>query len=277
MKDLIIGSITKLGWDSCSHWVNSINKSRFIGDKIICVFGQNDYLIEKFKENNFQVHLFRDLQPNENICVTRFFVYYSILKDIQTRYRTVIATDVTDVIFQSNPSEFFTHLNNEEYIIASSENVRYKDEIWGSNNMRLSFGDAILDRVKDNVIYNAGVIAGSHNLIQDLFLSIYTCCEGRPQNVPGGGGPDQAAYNYLLSMMPYSLVTKFINHDLGWACQAGTTADLRKPYENVSVDKLPKLLYNTIKTSQDKDYVIVHQYNRNAEWNKIMKERFENV
>jgi len=186
MRDLIMGSITKLGWDRCEHWVNSINKSGFDGDKIICIFGDHKDLVNNFKNNGFQVYNYRTLSDNENICVARFLAYNDILSYSEQKYRKVLATDVTDVVFQKNPTEFFDIII-EKCIIASSENIRYKDESWGANNMRLSFGDDAYGRMKDAVIYNAGVIAGEHQLIQDLFLAIYKMCENKPQHIQGGG------------------------------------------------------------------------------------------
>ena len=273
MQDLIIGSITKLGWDRCKHWVNSINRSGFTGDKIICIFGDHDDLVNNFKSNGFEVHNYRALSDNENICVIRFLAYNKILSQSQKKYRTVLATDVTDVVFQNNPTKFFDGIS-DKIIIASSENIRYKDERWGANNMRLSFGDDAYDRMKDRVIYNAGVIAGDHHMIEDLFLAIYKMCENKPQNIQGGGGPDQAAYNYLLSLSQFEFTTKFMDHDVGWACQVGTNADPYKDYSQVNVDSFPKIHDNQIVTSQDKPYYIVHQYNRNPVWKEAIEKKY---
>lgn len=273
MKDLVIGSVTSnLSWDQCRLWATSLNRSGFEGDKIIVIFGDNDDLVNKFESNGFIVYNLRSLNSDEHICSTRFIVYYSILSELSNKYKKVIATDVTDVIFQRNPTEFF-----KDYwfdcIIASSENIRYKDEVWGAQNMYLAFGEEAYDKVKDNTIYNAGVIAGTQEYLKDLFFSIYKLCESRPQYVHGGGAPDQAAYNLLLSTSPYKAVTKYIDHDLGWACQTGTVADPNKNYSKVNVSSNPVFKDNKVKTSFDRDFYIVHQYNRNSTW----KQNIENL
>ena len=272
--DLVIGSAFNLTWNQCKYWANSLNRSGFKGDKVIVIFGDNQDLVSKFKENNFEVYNLRSLNKDEHICAARFFVYYAILQERIGKYKKVIATDVTDVVFQRNPSEFF-----KDYwfdcIISSSENIKYKDEMWGAQNMTLAFGEAAYDKVKDNIIYNAGVIAGTQEYIKDLFFSIYTLCEGRPQHVPGGGAPDQAAYNLLLSTSPYKVITKFIEHDLGWACQIGTVADPNKDYSNVNVGSNPVFKDNMVKTSYDRDFYIIHQYNRNLVWKKAIEEKYK--
>lgn len=274
MKDLVLGSITSnLSWDQCKLWVNSLNRSGFEGDKIIAVFGDNVNLINKFKENGFEVYELRSLESNEHICAVRFYVYYAILQEKAKQYKKVIATDVTDVIFQRNPSIFLNDYFLDS-LVASSENIKYRDELWGASNIRLAFGDSTYQKVKDNVIYNAGVIAGSQELIQDLFYTIYSLCETRPQHVSGGGAPDQAAYNLLLSTQAYKLNTKFIEHDLGWACQVGTVADPYKDYSNFLVGDKPKLIDNKVCTSYDREYYIVHQYNRNPLWKEIIEKTY---
>lgn len=274
MKDLIIGSITKLGWDRCKHWVNSLNQSGFDGDKIICIFGQNDELAAKFEENGFEVIKLRDLSHHENICAERFFIYYAILSDPKRQYRKVLATDVTDVIFQKNPSLYFDSLE-EDTIIASSENMKYKDEAWGANNITQVFGDTVASLMMNNTIYNAGVIAGDHRIIKDLFYLIHTMGVDKPQRVVGDGGPDQAIYNYILSLYPYNKHTNYVSHDSGWACQVGTTADPNKPhFYDHQLTPRPVMKQNKVCTESGMEYFIVHQYNRNSEWKRIIEERF---
>jgi len=196
-RDLVIGSAFNLTWDQCKYWVNSLNRSGFAGDKIICTFGASNEFMRKLSENGIEVFDFRSLEQGEHICSSRFIVYPVAIKQKDIIYRKILATDVTDVVFQLNPSDFFNE-DGGYNILASSENICYKDEPWGAQNMNLSFGPSAFDRVKDRSIYNAGVMAGSHDLMLDLFFNISSLCIGKPQHVPGGGAPDQAAYNITL-------------------------------------------------------------------------------
>lgn len=275
MKDLVIGSITKLGWDRCKYWANSLNQSGFDGDKIICIFGQNEELAAKFRECGFEVINFRELTSSENIVVARFFVYYAILSDPKRSYRKVLATDVTDVVFQKNPSLYFDSLEDDT-IIASSENLKYMHEAWGANNIKQVFGEVIATLMSDSTIYNAGVIAGDQRIIRDLFYLINTICESKPQYVIGDGGPDQAIYNYLLSLYPLSKHVNYEPHDSGWACQVGTTADPNKPhFNNYQLTPRPVMRNNRVCTESGKEYFIVHQYNRNPTWKYIIEENYK--
>jgi len=273
MTDLVIGSAFNLTWDQCKYWVNSINRSGFSGDKIICTFAGADELLIKFKENGFEVYDFRELQTGEHICSSRFMAYTAVIQQLKRNYRKIIATDVTDVIFQHNPSDFFDKFSGYN-LIASSENIRYKDEPWGAQNMNLAFGQMAFERVKNNIIYNAGVMAGDHDLMLDMFFTITSMCSGKLQHVPGGGAPDQAAYNLTLSLLPFNNMTKFIGHDDGWACQVGTNADPTKDFSKVNITPLPKIEGDYVKTSKGIDYFIVHQYNRNPQWKTIIENKY---
>jgi len=274
MKDLVIGAVTNLSWDQCKYWVNSLNQSGFSGDKIICMFGSQPDLISKFKDNGFEVYVADSLQPHQHICSSRFYFYYSILNESHRQYNNVIATDVSDVVFQKNPSDYF---DPDQYpaLFASSENIKYIDEPWGANNVRLAFGDLAYLNVRHNIINNAGVIAGSHIYIKDLFFAISIMCDGRQQYVPGGGAPDQAAYNLMLTQKAYSEITNFVGHDQGWACQVGTTADPHKPFGQLNIEPNPIMDNGIVKTSDGVEYYIVHQYNRNPQWKQVIENKFK--
>ena len=279
MKDLIIGAITKLSWEQCLPWVNSINRSGFTGDKVVCIFGEDRELAEKFVAEGFQPLLTRYLNDNENVCVTRFFMYYVYLMQNPNKYRAVFATDVTDVLFQNNPSEFIDKVHNEESeecIWLSAENIKYADETWGRNNLTISFGPAAFERLKNNEIVNCGVLAGTQELIKDLFLNIHLACDGKPHYVQGPrfGGPDQAALNYIMDLLPYRKMKKVISHDTGWACQAGTTADPYKDYDSINIGPNPLIDGDTVVTSTGLPYYIVHQYNRNTLWEERLLAKY---
>jgi hypothetical protein len=168
------------------------------------------------------------------------WVFLNGLSDeVKKQYRYIISTDVGDVVFQSNPSVWLEqNLGNTTYKInAATESLKYKDEImWGAQNMRESFGDAAYEHVKERLIYNAGTISGDFKTIHDMFMVIYQMCQGYKTR-----NPDQAAYNFLLSLEPYKSLTKFNMANDGWACQIGTSYDpgALKYFEHSLVEPSP--------------------------------------
>ncbi len=271
MKNLVIGAGYNLTWDQCRVWVNSLNQSGFTGDKILTYFGNNPPLFEKLRENGVMVAVFPHLTSAHNVCVTRFGAYHALLTTKKKKYDWVIATDVTDVVFQTNPEDFLDSSIHENHI-ASSENLRYNQEAWGKNNLILSFGEDQYKLLENNTIYNAGVIAAHHDRLADISNLIFQLSVTRLQHVFGGGGPDQAAYNVLLSMDTFNEKTGYFTHDTAWACQCGTTLDPSKPdYAKNGIEAVPTFNGEYVVNSRGAPYTIVHQYNRVPE----LKEYFE--
>lgn len=288
MKDIVIGAITNYSFDHIKRWVNSLDRSGFSGLKILVCYNIHYETIEQLVEKNYTIFAFDRDDDNQslvykkqdfNICLDRFAHIPFFLNRIADKsdFRYIISTDVRDVIFQSNPSEYLE--KNLEYheILASCESLKYEDEPWGRSNMQQSFGPVIYDRMKDKNIYNAGVIAGKFETILDLFTNIYLSCGASPVNVPGGGGPDQAGYNVLLSLNPYKNITKYCMSEDGWAAQLGTTVDPRKieSFKEHLLEPSPILVNDLVCTSTGTPHVIVHQYDRVPEWNSVIEKKYE--
>jgi hypothetical protein len=267
MQDVIIGSITNYTTKDLRPWVESLNASGFEGDRYLVCYNVDYDTVEYLKKNKFNLKLFYDVPeqrrfthvPSKNfhICVDRFFDMWNLLKTVKKTYRYIISTDVGDVIFQSNPSVWLENNLGDYKINAATESVLYKDEIfWGATNVKQSFGVEVYQRIKDNLIYNAGTISGKYETIVDLFLVIYNMCQGF-----GTRNPDQAAYNVLLSLEPYKSITKFNMSEDGWAAQLGTS--MVDKFANVLVEKPPVYENGEILTNKTRQpFVIVHQYNR---------------
>ena len=215
------------------------------------------------------------IYPKEqfNIVVERFLHMWLLLKQYKGNYRYIITTDVKDVVFQSDPTKWLEKNIGNNKIVAACESIRYKDEPWGRENIQRAFGTAIYDACKDNLIVNAGTLSGEFDTMLDFFLNVYMFCSGTSHWVEGGGGPDQAAVNVLLSMSPFKEVTRVAMSEEGYAAQLGTTG----PQVNYDVvEEKPKFRDNWIvTTSKDIPFSIVHQYDRVADWKNSIERRYE--
>lgn len=287
MKDLIIGCYTNYTWDQIKYWVNSIEKSGFTGDKAMIVYNSDFDTVQKLLDNNFTIFAFqRDdttqqftVPPNTpHIVVQRFYDLWRYISNLPTdcQYDRIITTDVKDVVFQTNPSLWLDKNLGDSKILVSSESLQYKNEAWGNENMRQSF-PMVHDYMRDKTIWNCGVLAGNTNVIKDLFLNIYLTCLGLPSQLPGGGGPDQAALNILLSLEPYKSITKYAASEEGWACQAGTTADPTK-IQNFRLNLLdlePKWTGEFATTNSGKIFSILHQWDRIPLWVNSIQKKYQ--
>jgi hypothetical protein len=280
MKDLIIGCSTNYDWSKLKYWINSINKSGFQGDKVLILMNCDKDTVQKVSNAGFSVIAFQQddngnlvYQSQLMVHVERFIHIYNTLKSQDYRY--VITTDVKDVIFQKNPVEWLEqHLpdGSSEDLVFSSESIRYKDEPWGNQNLLETFGPMIHDHFKNNVIFNVGVLAGRGYAMKSLALNIFLSSINRPIPIV-----DQSTFNVLISQHPYLKSSMYMTSEDGWACQLGTTADPSKieQFKPFLVEATPKLEGDKVVTSEGKEYVIVHQYDRVPEWKKIIEAKYE--
>jgi hypothetical protein len=279
--DCVIGCSTNYDWAKLKYWINSINESGFTGDKVMILMNCDKETVSKVSDAGFDIIGFNqddkgNLVYNSNMMVhvERFYHIYQHLKNKDYRY--VITTDVKDVIFQKNPSEWLEEwLGNDsasDDLVFSSESMKYKDEPWGDQNLRETFGTQIYEDFKDNTIYNVGVLAGRGYAMKDLMMNIFASCLGRPIKIC-----DQSTFNFLVSQHPYLKTSKYAQSEDGWACQLGTTADPSKleQFKPFLLEPSPKLEGDKVVTSTGIEYTIVHQYDRVPEWRKVIEEKYD--
>ena len=278
MKDLIVGCATNYDWSKLKYWVNSINRSGFEGDKVLILMNCDKDTVQKVTDAGFSIIAFnKDGQGNLTyqsqlmVHVERFIHIYKLLKD--NLYRYVITTDVKDVIFQKNPSEWLEqNLSKEERLVFSSESMKYKDEPWGRENLTQCYGQGIYEDFKNNTIFNVGVLAGRGYAMRDLVLQLFLNCINRPIPIV-----DQAVFNVMISRHPYLDSSMYTVSEDGWACQLGTTADPSKidSFKPHLLEPLPKLEGDKVVTSTGIEYTIVHQYDRVPEWRKVIEAKYD--
>lgn len=270
MKDIVVGCISNYLPVHIAPWVDSLNKSGFKGDKVIISFGVPDVTVEYLNRNGFEVYT---IAPNgRHIVIERFYALWEFLNEVADNYRYIITTDVKDVIFQTNPSEWLEANLCGKRILISSECLRYENEDWGNENLSLSYPQFYSNN-KENIIYNAGTVAGDVNYMKDFFLHIYnlSLIGQDPQ-------PDQAALNILAHTYPFKDVVLFANQEDGWCCQLGTTLDprVKQKYSPYHLEPLP--VYDNegrVYNSKNKLFCLVHQYDRVPELKNIILNKFK--
>ncbi len=286
--DLVIGAITNYSFPQIKNWVNSLDRSGFTGTKALLCYNIKFDVVQELSQRGYTILAFnqdpetKDLTyPGEfNIVRERFIHMWYFLNQFENKhdYRFLISTDVKDVIFQRNPSEWLEeHLTDPLRINVASESMRYQDEPWGRNNLQQSFGPLVYSQYQHHYIYNAGTLSGRFYEMLDLFLTVYMSSLGAPIHVPGGGGADQAALNVLLQTQAYQNITRFTNSDEGWAAQLGTTKDPQKfdSYRPFILESdIPMMKDGLVCTAAGDPYYLVHQYDRVPDWKAIIDDKY---
>jgi hypothetical protein len=78
-------------------------------------------------------------------------------------------------------------------------------------------------------------------------------------------------------MNPYLKTSLYKKSEDGWACQLGTTADPSKieQFKPFLLEESPKMKDGKVVTSTEKEFSIVHQYDRVPEWKNIIEAKYE--
>ena len=286
MKDLVIGAITGYNFDAIAPWVNSLERSGYDGDKAMLCYNINFDVCNELTKRGFKVFGFEQneedrrleyTKPGFNVVVERFLHMAFVLRELDTKYRYIVSTDVKDVIFQRNPSEWLENNIGDNKVVAASESIGYDQEDWGNFNLFRSFGPQIYQTFRNKIVSNAGVMAGAYEHMLDLYMQIKLLCDAAPAHyIEGGGGPDQAAYNVLINSYPWKEHTLFAKSEDGWAAQLGTTGpQIQDRYGKFVTEPLPTIKDGIVCTSTGEPYYVVHQYDRVPQWKNEVLARYK--
>lgn len=286
MKDLVIGAITGYNFDAIAPWVNSLERSGYDGDKAMLCYNINFDVCNELTKRGFKVFGFEQneedrrleyTKPGFNVVVERFLHMAFVLRELDTKYRYIVSTDVKDVIFQRNPSEWLENNIGDNKVVAASESIGYDQEDWGNFNLFRSFGTQVYQTFRNKIVSNAGVMAGEFEPMLDLYMQIKLLCDAAPAHyIEGGGGPDQAAYNVLINSYPWKEHTLFAKSEDGWAAQLGTTGpQIQDRYGKFVTEPLPTLKDGIVCTSTGEPYYVVHQYDRVPQWKNEVLARYK--
>jgi hypothetical protein len=281
LKDILIGGIDLYNWDKVKTWIKSARQSGFSGDIVLLGYRIANDILENSKNYGVDVYQINyDSFGNEIVhegsgiptqChQLRFFHTWQFLVDNHEKYNNVIITDVRDVIFQKNPSEYLNEkLSTECPIMISSEGILFKDEPWNLQNLVRGFGPIIADKLTPRTAHNVGVLAGKSLAMKNLCLSLYSNTVGR--YIPS----DQSSFNVLLYE---GLLSSYVdtNHNDSWACQCGVVLDPEKShYTPFLLEPRPVIKNGLVYNNKGELFHIVHQWDRVPELKSSVERRYE--
>ena len=251
MKYTIVGCITKYGIDDIIPYVESIDKSGFNGEKLMLIYDVSNDVIEYLTKKGW---LIVQSELQEHIILQRFRDMYALLQEYETD--VIIWTDVKDVIFQKDPTEWLNKWMRRD-ILAFSECMIMQNEPWTCINSGTTFPMEWEFGMKDQISYCAGTIVGKKNAIKDLFIEIYRWSKttANPEQLS-----DQAAYNVLIHLEHFKNSVQFVTQEQGFATQLGTV--WMKKNEIPLLEPTPIYKDDKLYNQKGEQFTIVHQYDR---------------
>lgn len=260
-KDLIIGAISNYTPDKIQNYIKSINTCGFTGDKIMISYDLPEETISYLQQEGWQI-VSSTLQGHPHM--KRLIDIFYVLKSLENKYRYVITTDVRDVVFQTNPSDFLENYLTKE-VLVSSENILYKNEPWGNKNIMEGYGELWCDLFKDTEICNVGVLAGTLKGLTDLLLLNYMVSQGGNTE----HYTDQSSFNFIINNYLIKDKIQIENNSGSWALQYGTLNNPKVLIPPVITIK------NNIILNHNNPFCIVHQYDRDSELNNLINNKYK--
>lgn len=282
--DAVVGCISGLCFEQIAPWVGSLDACGFRGRRVVIHFRVDSPTVAELKRRGYETYAASCLHHAGNpileetpldaaVSVNRFYYIWYFLSQatVAPPPRYLIAVDVSDVIFQRNPSLWLEQNLGEKRLVVGCESLRFENEPWNAQTMQECYGPHVWEGYRHKLIYNAGTIAGEFQTMMDLCLQIFLLSPGDRVLYS-----DQQALNLLLSSEVYREITCFASSEDGWACQAGTTADpglLHEVRPHLACP-LPSFDGEFVRTAAGEIFTLVHQYNRVPEWDLALKQRY---
>jgi hypothetical protein len=251
MKDLVISAIANYLPEKIKIYVESLNNCGYDGDKVMICYNIPNETIEYLSSFGWECYG-AELQGHPHM--RRLIDMWWFLQNDEREWNHIITTDVRDIVWQTNPSDWLK-LTNKNKIICASECVTYENEHWGHKNIHEGYGPMFWDWIKENTIGNVGVIAGKHKLVKDLLMLNWLVSQsGDVRHFT-----DQSSFNFVIHN---ELIKDKVDINSDFALQVGTT-------------KIDFKIENDLVMNGDVPFVLVHQYDRNSELNTLITNRYK--
>lgn len=258
MKDLVISAIANYLPEKIKIYVESLNDSGFDGDKIMICYNLPQETIEYLSSKGWECYG-AELQGHPHM--KRLIDMWWFLQNDKRKWNRIITTDVRDIVWQTNPSNWLSDNLNSEIIVAS-ECIKNQDEPWAHKNIHEGYGPIFWDLIKENAVANVGVIAGKYQSVKDLLQLIWLVSQaGDTRHFT-----DQSALNLIMNN---SLLSNKIELNSDFALQVDTlTKDTRFEKKTYSIE-------NENVMNGEIPYVLVHQYDRNQELKYLIENKYK--
>lgn len=257
MKDLLISAIANYYPDKIRIYIESLHKSGFSGDKVMICYNIPNETIDYLKSYGWECY---GMELHGHPHMRRLIDMWYFLQNDDRKWNHIITTDVRDIVWQTNPSEWLTQ-NLPTPILVASECIKNNDEPWAKKNIHEGFGPIFWETIKDNVVGNVGVMVAKYQHMIDLLMINWLVSQaGDTRHFT-----DQSALNLILNN---TLIKDNITLSSDFALQVDSLKNPKR-LEKKEIDTKDGLLMNG-----DTPYVLVHQYDRIPSLNKLIEDQY---
>jgi hypothetical protein len=276
-SDAIIGVGINYSWREFNNYAISLDRCGFQGRRVLFVHNITDVARKALVNLGFELV---EYTPKKVVVVDRFIAIHDWLEREQANLRYIILADVRDVVFQTDPSDWFEANAGTAKIFGTSEFIFFRNESCNPFWVEQLYGRKVLDGLlaKEEVIC-AGTICGEVDAVKRLVLRIYQSSTDRH-------GDDQAALNYLLrtefkSEMRIPTPEEGFVITVGWYLIGTTSENLHQGEHEVGKrsnlrTNPPELRKGIVYPhGSNVPYCIVHQYERGTRWEPEINKQYQ--
>ena len=270
-KNLVLGTAIGLGPDDVMNFVKSFREFNKADDVyLITNVSPNRGLVLLLKKYNVSIlsSSFNTInRTNFNLNVHRFYKYLDFISENKDQYKNILITDVTDVVFQSNP---FENDFKKEFIVFSEEyeGEKIKDNSFNRRWVSITFGNSGLDKIGDMPIICAGTTIGSIKNITNYLKSMVMIMSEKIEINPGieSEGIDQGVHNYIARNNTILFKNSEVKKCGDFIATIGLVCQKDPDFIEIKEDY--------IETGKNKP-CIVHQYNRSKQISEFYDRKYK--
>ncbi len=258
---VVIGAINHHEWPVVAPWIRSLRGTGFDGRVILVAYEDiTDHVIDAMRREKVEV---RRAKMEISVNRGRFKDFEIILAELPPE-TLVIATDVRDVVFQSNPSQLDELLKPAEGldIAVSSEGWRYCDSEWNLSTLKKVF-PSYETSMHNEEVYCSGVIVGTAAALRQMCARIWEIS----RTAPSFNG-DQVAMNIILREPAFANRVNRLDVRDGRVFHARATWLRRAQGGSVAGEPVFSLLSGMASRADGSLVGVLHQYTE-SKWERL--------
>jgi hypothetical protein len=276
LKPLVVSLATNAGWDYVRTWVLSLRATGYEGEVVLATAGCDGELHEQCTKWDVAT-----VEIDPAVLATRHQQdpitgrHAVLARVLEERYRDhfVIACDVRDVFFQTDPFGFFgpglakaqrskVYLTSEGHPIEVDE-ANTEGRYWTAFKVRQLFSAREQELVRGQTVFNGGVLCGESSMLAGVMRTIYLVLFNAPFKIG-----DQAALNVLARTEPLRSHVVAVGLEDAWVVHFAAAR-----WGFVPAGVTPKIEDGLVKTHDGRIFSIVHQYDRSQALRALVDER----
>lgn len=274
--NVLIGSIKHCGLERVYAWAKSASKYVSARKILLCLDETVPEDLKQVEDLGFElIHMPTGEQHDTNISkFERHFLSRKVLETVEDDTH-VLLTDTLDVVFQSDPFEWYQK-NKTNKVLLTSEGVIFDHEHWNMRGIINAFRPFV-EEVRTKDVLNSGIIMGEVKYVRDLLMYIYGLTLNiRPEHTEG---IDQPAMNVAVLANAIKEIVQITTTSESFAvnCAVAGPTEQFIPWgfsQNYKYG-LPSFNGTQVLNKDNEPYCLVHQYNRVHDWNEYFKQKYK--